>query len=926
MALQVQIRSSQFGDDQLTSGHFDSGHTYATFALDSNAGNGAAAAANLADIAAEISTLQSAFESAIDGTNASLAAILGAGIVYDSATDLFSFGTIALTSSTATPNNWTAVITALDIAIKANATSISNEISRATGVEANLQTQITANDGEIAQLQTDLTNEISDRTNADTALANDIADLRGDVDATLGLTVADPSGIAGFAGTNYLTAATITSVFGAIEGLDSALDTIEQAMIASDQGLQANMDTLESNVESRLGISDIADASAFNLSSSAYLQSANDVSSALSILDAAIHSNDGDISGLVADLAQEITDRTNADAGLASDIANLQTELNDTQTSLGFTNTAYSNSGTYIGQGATNTVKSDISALDTAVQANATSIANLGSAFNYVGTVAGAANATSATDLSALSETDTGDYYKVNAAGYFEVANGTPFYANLNDGLVFNNAGGVDIIDNTNSDIQVSGQLTITGSADAGFNISSAVIDGKVATNEGDIASLQTFTGEGTALDTSAGDLAAAINELHGEIVTNDGDIAQLNTDLTALEGRVTINEGDITALQSGLAQEITDRTNADTALQGQITSNDGDISQLQTDLAAEVTRATGAETALDARVTVNEGDISALQTNQHAIETSVGLPASGTKTDFDSDGSGNVFNITAGGSLKDAIEELDASLEQSSTAPIDTGRLTVAPMSHQYANYQRLQNGSTAGDLVAYSSKTIGASASSLTGNGIGSGDLQEFHIPSTANSVNMILPIGSMIANAPTMSFDSTKSHLINNMYWYTVRVYKNGIRMIQRNETASLQGSDEYKISEVKAPVGNFPTTWGDYDSDDQIVRFPIKIPSRVESQWRVAWLNDQRSNGVSEYANNGSAWAIGDTDPDARQPHPLAGQKNHDETVGGTHPLNGSNNPDADMTRYYKITFGNSLGDQDIITIDYMGLKD
>ena len=78
-------------------------------------------------------------------------------------------------------------------------------------------------------------------------------------------------------------------------------------------------------------------------------------------------------------------------------------------------------------------------------------------------------------------------------------------------------------------------------SADARF----VTIEGRLDGHDTDITALQgvdsdikAFAGFGTTLDTSATDLASAINELHGEIVDNDSDILSLQGRVTDLEAR----------------------------------------------------------------------------------------------------------------------------------------------------------------------------------------------------------------------------------------------------------------------------------------------------------------------------------------------------------------------------------------------------
>ena len=146
----------------------------------------------------------------------------------------------------------------------------------------------------------------------------------------------------------------------------------------------------------------------------------------------------------------------------------------------------------------------------------------LGSAFNYVGTVSGGASAGAATNLASLSEKDAGDYYKVSAAGHFVLAPAAAFFANANDGIVFNLAGGVDLIDNTNASVSgTTNEIAVTGSLDTGYTVAlDAVFSGRMTTAESDIDSLE------------------------GRATTAESDI-------DSLEGRMTTAESDIDALQS---------------------------------------------------------------------------------------------------------------------------------------------------------------------------------------------------------------------------------------------------------------------------------------------------------------------------------------------------------------------------------------
>ena len=169
----------------------------------------------------------------------------------------------------------------------------------------------------------------------------------------------------------------------------------------------------------------------------------------------------------------------------------------------------------------------------------------LGSAFNYVGTINGGASAGAATNLASLTEKDAGDYYKVAAAGYFVLAPAAAFFANANDGIVFNLAAGVDLIDNTNASVSgTSNEISVTGSLDTGYTVAlDAVFSGRMTTAESDIDALE---GRVTTAESD-------IDALEGRMTTAESDI-------DALEGRMTTAESDIDALE-GRADDLESKT-----------------------------------------------------------------------------------------------------------------------------------------------------------------------------------------------------------------------------------------------------------------------------------------------------------------------------------------------------------------------------
>lgn len=203
-----------------------------------------------------------------------------------------------------------------------------------------------------------------------------------------------------------------------------------------------------------------------------------------------------------------------------SAISTLQSEVNTTQTGAGL-----GTGGEYIvptGSLFLDTATSLHDAtllLDAAIGEVDTAVTSLGNVFNYVGTVSGGADSGTAFDLSTLpaSQKDTGDYFKVAAAGWFRVGAGSPFYANLNDGLVWNTSAGIDIIDNTNATVTgTSSYIAVAGTSETGFTV--------------DIDSA--FKSRMTAVETAAAHSNRAVLDKLGE---QDGNLTYDGAKVTAI-------------------------------------------------------------------------------------------------------------------------------------------------------------------------------------------------------------------------------------------------------------------------------------------------------------------------------------------------------------------------------------------------------
>lgn len=142
--------------------------------------------------------------------------------------------------------------------------------------------------------------------------------------------------------------------------------------------------------------------------------------------------------------------------------------------------------------------------------------------------------------------------------------------------------------------------------------ISQALVDGLIAAAPELLNTLDELAqaiGDDPNFATTVANQIAAVQT---QVTANDTDISNLQTEQTTQNTNISQNASDI-------AQEITDRTNADAGLQTQITNNDTDIGTVTTGLAQEVTDRTNADTALQSQITSNDTDIS---TNASAIVT----------------------------------------------------------------------------------------------------------------------------------------------------------------------------------------------------------------------------------------------------------------------------------------------------------------
>jgi hypothetical protein len=235
-----------------------------------------------------------------------------------------------------------------------------------------------------------------------------------------------------------------------------------------------------------------------------------------------------------------------------------------------------------------------------------TKVSNLGSVFEYVGTVSPSVTP----NLDSLAKKDTGDYYRVTVKGTFTYSGGS-LSANAGDGVVRNTVGGWDLIDNT--DPVVSGtadRLTVTGDATDGYvaDIASTYVGqntiitlGTVTTgiwNATPVATLYGGSGQTTytqgdlLLGTSGGSLSKLTVGSNGTMLLSDGatanwsqaDTANISmTDATNFSTSTTLQQSldylyDFTQIRKLAQHAITSSTDYANSNVGNVNLQNGKV------------------------------------------------------------------------------------------------------------------------------------------------------------------------------------------------------------------------------------------------------------------------------------------------------------------------------------------------------------
>lgn len=371
-------------------------------------------------------------------------------------------------------------------------------------------------------------------------------------------------------------ATTATSIGGAINELHGEID--------------ANL-TEVANTQAALGLN--ADGSYSAHTGSNFLDTAATMKGALTALDSAIATN---ANAITTGDAAVTTAFQAADTSIISDYEAadvvLTQAIDTAESSIGLNaDGSYTAPATSNYLGTTATVKAGLVALDTQAKANAdnltTEIADRISAVTAEATARGNADTTLQNNI------DTESARAQGVEGALDTrltsAEGEITATQTGAGLA---ADGTYAADATTNYLSAGTSLkdadkkldTAIKTADDRAIAAEGALDTRLTTAEGEVDSLQTFTGEGTALDTTSATLAGAVNEMHGEsdaidarLTVAEGDIA---TNLASINN--IISNTDPAALDS-LTEIVTEFQNADSTLTGLVTANLNEINAIET-------------------------------------------------------------------------------------------------------------------------------------------------------------------------------------------------------------------------------------------------------------------------------------------------------------------------------------------------------
>ena len=525
--------------------------------------------------------------------------------------------------------NADSVLTASTIA---NSTAITNEVTRATTAEADLQSQITAEvtartSGDTA-LQTALNTEESARIAADNALDARLTTEEGNVDTLQSDLAAEIVRATAAEAVNAqaiqdeedrataaeaANAQSIQDEISARATADTQVRTDMTALINS--GDAATLVSAKAHDDLLIGDATVDGTTGNTVTAriaSAEAASKSHADSGVAAEEAARIAGDSDLQAgldaeiarataaegvLTTDLAAEVTRATGVEAGLRTDVDAVQSQVTtilgaspETLDTLEEIVAAFVDADSDISA----LVSSNTTAISTEASVRASADTALQNAINAEAATRGTADAGLQTQIDNI----TLDYVNADSDVLFAAKAYTDQEADLHQAAAIAHADA--------QDAALIGDATVDGTV--GNTVTARILTAKQEANNFTTAQVTAEAATRSAADDA---LSLRTTALEGEMDAVEALAAQNETDLRAEE--VARAAGDAT-LQSNIDSEVTARTNADTALQNNIdaeaTTRANADSDLTASLAAEVARATGIEGGLRTDVNTNTAAI----------------------------------------------------------------------------------------------------------------------------------------------------------------------------------------------------------------------------------------------------------------------------------------------------------------------------
>ena len=525
--------------------------------------------------------------------------------------------------------NADSVLTASTIA---NSTAITNEVTRATTAEADLQGQITAEVGARTSgdtaLQTALNTEESARIAADNALDARLTTEEGNVDtlqsdlaaeivrataaeAVNAQTIQDEEDRATAA--EAANAQSIQDEISARATADTQVRTDMTALINT--GDAATLVSAKAHDDLLIGDATVDGTTGNTVTAriaSAEAASKSHADSSVATEEAARIAGDSDLQAgldaeiarataaegvLTTDLASEVTRATGVEAGLRTDVDAVQSQVTtilgaspETLDTLEEIVSAFVDADSDISA----LVSSNTTAISTEASVRASADTALQNAIDAEAATRGTADAGLQTQIDNI----TLDYVNADSDVLFAAKAYTDQEADLHQAAAIAHADA--------QDAALIGDATVDGTV--GNTVTARILTAKQEANDFTTAQITAEAATRSAADDA---LSLRTTALEGEMDDVEALAAQNETDLRAEE--VARASGDAT-LQSNIDSEVTARTNADTALQNNIdaeaTTRANADSDLTASIAAEVARATGIEGGLRTDVNTNTAAI----------------------------------------------------------------------------------------------------------------------------------------------------------------------------------------------------------------------------------------------------------------------------------------------------------------------------